>query len=396
MYSSSSTSTVSTPQYSNKSIVFNSNTTPYPLSSFTLNPSNGFGFAFSMKYSSSLQPNATIFFISQSNNINQNSTSISNVTNITNYFQLVYNPTSSQPTNNFIFYYQSNNINNISSNGKISSITFTLSPDQIYNIIITYDITSYSIKAYINSQLVQNLSIATSIPALPSSGTYNYNFLGGCPNYDGTYNYSIPFIGNIYSFAIYPRTLLQQDINQCFTTDLSLSTNISSSLLANPKLSLSYQLSIPNYNNTLIPSNIPIFDTISKSIIFRGQQYLQYAENLNFSSGFSIIIKFQFNSMHIINNETLITIIQNPNLGNLTTNISSIPLKNSIIIQRYGITNNLLISFIVPSGNTTSCLITKNNFLKGITYNLIITFDGINLISVYVNGNLDNQTNLLI
>lgn len=391
-------SSISTPQYSNKSIVFNSNTTPYPLSSFTLNPSTGFGIAFTMKYSSSMQPNSTIFFISQSNNINQNGTLISNVTNITNYFQLVYSPTAAQPSNNFIFYYQSNNINNVASNAKTTSVSFTLSTNQIYNIVITYDNTGTIpyMRAYINSELTQNSIAVPVISALPSSGTYNYNFLGGCPNYDGTYNYNIPFIGNIYSFAIYPRVLLQQDVNQCFNTDLSLSTNIISNSLANPKLSITYQLSIPNYNNTLRTNDIPKFDTTSKSIIFRGQQYLQYAENLNFSSGFTIIIKFQFNSMHIINNETLITIIQNTNLGNISTNISSVPLKNSIIIQRYGITNNLLISFIVPSGNSTSCLITKSSFFKGITYNLIVTFDGINSISVYVNGNLDNQTNLLI
>ena len=34
--------------------------------------------------------------------------------------------------------------------------------------------------------------------------------------------------------------------------------------------------------------------------------------------------------MHIINNETLLTIVQNPNIGQLSTNMTSIPIENSI------------------------------------------------------------------
>ena len=387
-------SSVLASQYSNKYIVFNSNTTPYPLTSFTFNPVNGFGFAFTFKYFSSIQINSTLFFISQSTNTNYNYTSIAAVTNISNFFQLIYSS-----INTFTLYYQSNNITAMG--GRIASVSFTVNPDQIYNIVITYDTTGTpSMKVYIDSVLYSGSTIASPTTAyIPQSGTFNYNFLGGYPQYDGTYSNIIPFVGYVYSFAVYPRTLTQQDAIQTFTTDLSLSTtsipSTASTLLANPKLSLTYQLSNPNYNTT-VSSNIPNFDPLSKSIIFRGQQYLQYSENLNFNSGFTIIIKFQFSSMHIINNETLMTIIQNSKLGEIGISTSSIPLKNSIIIQRYGYTNNLIISFIVANGSSSSSIITNTNFLKGVTYNLIITFDGINSIYIYVNGNLDIQSNLLI
>jgi hypothetical protein len=386
-------SSVSSLQYSNRSIVFNSNTSPYPISNCALTPNTGFSFAFCFRFLSSLQLNAVLFYISQSNSTNFNGTSISNITNNSNFFYLQYTA-----LNTFTFYYQSNLTTAITS--KITSVVLNLNPDQIYNIVITYDTITVpatpTMKTYIDSIIYNSIATPT-VGYLPASGNYNFNFLGGYPASDGTFAGIIPFVGNIYSFAIYQKSLTTNDVIQCFSTDLSLTqtsiASTSATTLANPKLSLTYQLSNPQYNNTY---NIPIFDAISKSILFRGNNYLQYCENLNFATGFTIFIKFQFTSFHMINNETLITLIQNNLAGNNQINMSQMPIPNSIIIQRYGTTNNLLVNFILPNGLSSSSIITKNSFSKGITYTLTITFDGVNVISIYVNGNLDTSSSLLI
>ena len=615
-------SSITTSLYSNRSIVFNSNTSPYPISVCTITPSNGFAFAFRFRYSSSLQLNATVFFLGQNNSINTTGIFLTNLTNITNYFQFQYTS-----TNTFTFYYPTNLINQNAFN--TIPLVINLNPDQIYNIAISYIVSSKTIQTYVDSILysslqlipnliayydfsvttsgttVQDLSgsgynltwvstpytytynatgqsyatignasasivqavsqalpglslvasggtvevlvnivgangytnnnvngifsftgttysfiltyltsipnihiwlanvgwldtgivltfgtwyhvvftitpaglltlyvngssvytrtgaafgasgianalqlgqnqdydppnnkisfaklynvpltaaqiqenyyniyskfqtnpyslpapttyIPTSIAYLPTriTSTYNYNFLGGNPQSDGTFTGIVPFVGNIYSFAIYPRSLNTQDVIQCFSTDLSLTqTSIASTSqtpISTPKLSITYQLSNPQYNNAN-SSNLPTFDPISESVIFRGNQYLQYSENLNFSSGFTIFIKFQFTSFHIINNETLMTILQNNQVP-----LASLPVPNSIVIQRYGITNNLFITFVLPNGISSSSIITNTSFQKGTTYTITVTFDGVNLIAIYVNGNLDTLSSLLI
>ena len=383
-------SSITTSLYSNRFIVFNSNTSPYPISACALTPASGFTFAFRFLYSSSISLNAILFYISQSNSTNYNATTtIANITNNTNFFYLQYTA-----TNTFTLFYQSNLITAIT--GKITSVVLNLNPDQIYNIVITYN--PLVIQTYIDSVAYSSIILTTTTAGyLPAAGNYSYNFLGGYLQSDGTFTGITPFIGNIYSFAVFQRSFTSYDIIQCFSTDLSLTqTSIASTALtpiSTPKLSLTYQLTNPQYNNTF---NVPTFDSVSKSIIFRGNQYLSYSENLNFATGFTIFIKFQFTSFQIINNETLMTIVQNKTAGINTNNMSSLPIPNSIVIQRYGITNNLFISFILPNGNSSSSIITNTSFTKGTTYTITITFDGVNNIAIYVNGNLDTQSSLLI
>lgn len=376
---------ISVPIISIKSIIFNYNKNVYPLPSIYLSFINGFGIAFRFKFSSSLTTNAVVFSINQSNNNNRNLNTAANNTNLNNFLYLQYTS-----ANTFTIYYQ----NIYSTNGRIGSAStaFTINPDQIYNIIITYDITGTpALKVYINNNLYINYTSVLQTD-LPATGQYNYNFLGTIPDNDGTFNSTPSFIGNIYSFAIYSYSLNSNDSIQLFSSDTSLSS-VSFTPIANPKLSISSQLSIPQYNKSL-SSFLPIFDNTSDTIIFKGNNYIQYSNNLDFAKGFSIILKFKMMSFYTIYNETLMSIYKNNQINTNIVNFSSIPIPNSIIIQRYGITNNLVINFIPANAYSSSSIITNTQFLKGITYIIIITYDGISYISVYVNGILDIATNI--